>query len=209
MSPFHFPYLKLSPLFIFRYPFYAFRKIVVGELNLFKSDGTEQVLDIKLIHIHPGYNAITNENDIALVQLDTQITLNEKVNTICLPDKDTDIKPGTICTTAGWGTRRFLGKPSKPLVLARIPIVPTNVCNSTNSYAGNVKEKMICAGRSTGGLDTCQGDGGGPLTCEVSQGKNVLVGISSWGSGCAYPNRYGVYTEVQKHLQWISSIFDS
>lgn len=41
-----------------------------------------------------------------------------------------------------------------------------------------------------------QGDSGGPLICPVASGKYTLCGIISWGIGCARPEYYGVYTEV-------------
>ncbi len=179
---------------------------MVGELNLFETEGTEQEHNMKLIHIHPNYNPLTNENDIALINLEGKVTLNDKVNTVCLPSNKTNFQPGTVCSTGGWGTTRYLGRPSKPLVLARVPLVSSEVCNSTVAYRGSIKEDMVCAGNSDGGLDTCQGDGGGPLTCEIRPGKHILVGISSWGNGCASPNKYGVYTDVRKHLNWIESI---
>ena len=65
---------------------------------------------------------------------------------------------------------------------------------------------MLCAGSDSGGIDTCQGDGGGPLVCEISNKRYVLSGVSSWGNGCGLPGRYGVYTDVRKYLDWISSI---
>lgn len=49
----------------------------------------------------------------------------------------------------------------------------------------------MCAGRATSPVDACQGDSGGPL---VADGK--LVGIVSWGEGCARPSFPGVYTRV-------------
>eukprot|EP00794_Sanderia_malayensis_P003627 gene3627-4141_t len=195
-----------------RLPFYAFRKVMVGELNLLETEGTEQELRIKFVHIHPGYNSSTNENDIALISLGGKVAFNDRVNTICLPGSTTpttQLRPGTVCSTAGWGTTRYLGRPSKPLVLVRLPLVSTDTCNGTNAYRGTIKDGMLCAGRSRGGLDTCQGDGGGPLTCEIRPGKHVLVGISSWGSGCANPNKYGVYTDVRKYLSWIKGIIEA
>ena len=41
------------------------------------------------------------------------------------------------------------------------------------------------------GTDTCQGDSGGPLAV-VEDGKYVLVGVVSYGAGCASSSP-GVY----------------
>merc|ERR1719253_2393926 len=57
---------------------------------------------------------------------------------------------------------------------------------------------MLCAARE--GKDACQGDSGGPLIDKIT-GK--LVGITSWGYGCADPNYPGVYAKVQDQIVWI------
>jgi trypsin len=53
---------------------------------------------------------------------------------------------------------------------------------------------MFCAGvQSTGGKDSCQGDSGGPI---IDKSTRVLLGLVSWGEGCAQAGKPGVYTRV-------------
>ena len=84
-----------------------------------------------------------------------------------------------------------------------IPLITNLECDT--AYKGQITERMICAGLAAGGKDSCQGDSGGPLIVKDNKGKDVLVGVVSWGQGCAKPNKYGVYSNVASVADWIKA----
>lgn len=59
-------------------------------------------------------------------------------------------------------------------------------------------DRMFCAGRFEGEIDSCHGDSGGPLVY-----NNILIGIVSWGYACAFENFPGIYTNVAGFYSWI------
>uniref|UniRef100_A0A8C2EJK0 Peptidase S1 domain-containing protein n=1 Tax=Cyprinus carpio TaxID=7962 RepID=A0A8C2EJK0_CYPCA len=69
-------------------------------------------------------------------------------------------------------------------------------------YNGRITDTMICAGKLEGGVDSCQGDSGGPLVIKENS-LWWLVGDTSWGDGCAFRNKPGVYGNVTYFLDWI------
>ena len=79
---------------------------LTGEYNLRKVDGTEQVIPIDQIFIHPNFNppATLADYDVALIKLKEPITFNNDVRTVCLPTRD--FPPGTNCHVTGWGNTR-------------------------------------------------------------------------------------------------------
>ena len=60
-----------------------------------------------------------------------------------------------------------------------------------------------------GGKDACQGDSGGPLVTKATgvDAGYSLIGVVSWGQGCAAPNLYGVYAEFSQFIPWVAEQF--
>ena len=83
---------------------------------------------------------------------------------------------------------------------ASVPLVSKSRCDK--AYPGQIHDSMLCAGLDQGGVDACQGDSGGPLVCEYN-GRWFLEGATSWGYGCAFPNKFGVYAQVRYLKSWL------
>jgi trypsin len=104
----------------------------------------------------------------------------------------TEPAAGALSVVSGWGTLSS-GSSSLPsqLQAVEVDITSRSACDSAYASYGGITENMICAAVPGGGKDACQGDSGGPLVVGSS-----LVGIVSWGVGCAEANYPGVYSNV-------------
>uniref|UniRef100_A0A8C4R714 Peptidase S1 domain-containing protein n=1 Tax=Eptatretus burgeri TaxID=7764 RepID=A0A8C4R714_EPTBU len=123
----------------------------------------------------------------------------EYIQPICLAEEIQSFIPGSMCHIAGWGSSHsvFL-----KLQEASVPLVSRETCMNEMADSYVITNHMICAGYAQGGTDTCSGDSGGPLICE-KEGREWLVGVTSFGVGCAQTNRPGIYAHVSSLLPWI------
>uniref|UniRef100_A0A3P8WKN2 trypsin n=1 Tax=Cynoglossus semilaevis TaxID=244447 RepID=A0A3P8WKN2_CYNSE len=175
--------------------------IVAGDYSLSIYEGKEQEILPHYLVPHPGFDKDTNNNDLMLIKLRSPIYMNSYVSIALLPRQDASIDEGQMCRVSGWGlTSAYDSQIPSTLLTVKVPIVSTQLCNSSDSYNGNITHSMICAGFRDGGKDSCKGDSGGPLVCE-----GRIYGLVSWGKGCAAPSFPGVYTAVSKFRRWIDN----
>ncbi|XP_034285942.1 zonadhesin-like [Pantherophis guttatus] len=181
-------------------------RIVVGATDLSKLPDDVQTHTVSKVVLHQDYNPLTEENDIALIKLDSPVTFNDYVQPACLPRVTMGSETNfTSCFATGWGiTAENSVRTSDVLQEAKLNILDTQKCNSSDWYNGAMSPHTLCAGYEEGGIDTCQGDSGGPLMCKTSPTSLFyILGITSWGKGCGEANSPGIYTSVQQFLEWI------
>ncbi|KAL0626774.1 Transmembrane protease serine 5 [Plecturocebus cupreus] len=158
---------------------------------------------VERIISHPLYSAQNHDYDIALLRLRTPLNFSDTVGAVCLPAKEQHFPKGSQCWVSGWGhTDPRHTYSSDMLQDTVVPLLSTQLCNSSCMYSGALTPRMLCAGYLDGRADACQGDSGGPLVCPDGDTWH-LVGVVSWGHGCAEPNHPGVYAKVAEFLDWI------
>ncbi len=165
------------------------------------SDPKARRVAVKQLVVHPQWNKGTNDYDVALLELAAPVTPGPTITPIRFATTSQEPPAGSPLTVSGWGATKQGGAGSILLMTVDVPVVPLSRCNQPTSYDGDITPRMVCAGRDEGGKDSCQGDSGGPA---VNIGAEpTLVGVVSWGHGCAKPWKYGVYTRVGAFADWI------
>lgn len=166
-------------------------------------EGTEQLLQVSEIFMHENYVTRTADNDIALLRLATPIVYTAYAVPVCLPTRplaERSLWTVRQHTVSGWGKRSENGPVSHILRRLKVPWIPTQQCLKESGVA--LTKNMFCAGYIEGQQDSCQGDSGGPLVTKYKE-TVFLLGIVSWGKGCARQGYYGIYTRVSNYLEWI------
>ncbi|CAB3232984.1 unnamed protein product [Arctia plantaginis] len=172
-------------------------------------DGEGTVISVSRVVAHESYNNTTYDNDVAVLFLSSNLQLSASVQSVSIPFQGETLPFNSRVVTVGWGRTVVGGVASN--VLRQVPVLTVNraVCYERyQAYANlfnapwSINDNMICAGLlDIGGADACQGDSGGPL---VHNG--IVVGVTSWGLGCALPLYPGVYAKVSRYSNWIDDL---
>ena len=174
-------------------------RVLVGSPRLRSDLATPDgvlVLGVSAVYVHPKFSEATMRYDAALLTLDHSIP---GVRTIALADASPHA--GSTVSAAGWGATTEDGG-AMPMHLRSVvlKVGTSSSCKRGNATAGEYfSPSMLCA--SNPGRDTCSGDSGGPLI-STHNGHAVLIGITSFGEGCADANHPGVYTRASAIRAW-------
>jgi len=189
--------------------------VILGEHNV--CDGVNEggkLIKVKKMTLHPDYNSRTIDNDIAVLELAEDLTFTKKIKPACLPSSETKDYSGSASTVSGWGGTIGYGpndqQPQQPRqctlkeTIVKLLKGSDPMCSKYLKTSSS-KIKLCAFAKDT---DACQGDSGGPLTVPEN-GKYTLVGVVSYGSGCASSSTPGVYVRVQGFLPWIKNLISS
>ncbi|KAJ0182502.1 hypothetical protein K1T71_001871 [Dendrolimus kikuchii] len=174
-----------------------------------------QEYNVQKVFTHPSYNANTLQYDITVLRLATSVPFTPTagaavtINRACLPPAATTSYTDQRCWVSGWGKNMFgvQGQYQQILKKVDVPIVAPGTCQAQlrtarlgPTYVLDTTS-FICAGGEAN-KDSCTGDGGSGLVCQVN-GQWVVVGLVSWGLGCAAANVSAAYVNIAGLLPWI------
>ncbi|KAJ7410033.1 coagulation factor IX-like protein [Pitangus sulphuratus] len=182
---------------------------VWGDFDKYQREVKEQKIAVERSWTHPHYDSNDYNGDIALLYLSSAVVFNEYAIPICLPSPglaallSEEGRPGVV---SGWGATHARGSTLRFLMKVRLPLVSLERCQRAMDRL--VTDNMLCAGHGTAAADACKGDSGGPFTAS-HHNTWFLLGIVSWGEGCAQQGKYGVYTRVANYIPWIKEVVES
>ena len=181
-------------------------RAVTGTVDIDSATATRIAIDRQVRH--PGYRQIVPgapRDDVMLMHLATPAAGTP----IGFAEGGQGTTTGTLLHVAGWGSTSYnpvndaYGPGSPVLRQVGVRVQPDADCVDAYGERAFHPDDMVCA--SLPGHDACAGDSGGPLV-DGTGPTALLVGVVSWGTGCAMRRYPGVYSLVAHNHCWIDSM---
>ena len=159
---------------------------------------TQQFSYSRRVHsymINPEYVQLKVSGDVCTVQMSEPVEYNVFTQAICLSHTSSEHQFAKNDTfVAKWS------KNSNQIIEARSTVISHDDCNSM--LDGKLQLEQGCSAQNELLLDPCDGDSGAPVVSNVATSL-VLVGITTFGQGCAQSNRPNIFTKPLFHKSWI------
>ncbi|KAF4520557.1 hypothetical protein B566_EDAN008756 [Ephemera danica] len=184
-------------------------KLISGTNDL---QSTDRVIhDIKSIAIKETYVGEANSwaNDIAVIEVEVRSNFDSSlfIDLHKGPPGTGIESPETAVKIVGWGSETEGGPMSDILLEADLAVHDFTTCNERYvEFGATLQDNLhICAAAVDGKRGSCEGDNGGPLLYMDEAAGPVVVGLMSWGLGCARPGYPAVYARTSSHCDWIKA----
>merc|ERR1712055_1126599 len=152
--------------------------------------------DVSSLKWHEGFVSDGSQgfpNDIGILRFDSALT-GTNTGPAKLPAAGTDVQ-NKQCIISGFGITDA-GSIASTLQKKTITCLSDDECTNIISVANPAMH--VCVSHPTG--SSCNGDSGGPLTCDGS----TLIGLTSFGVVGCPDDTPGVYCRVSNYLNWIN-----
>ena len=160
--------------------------------------------------------------DACLIRVEKDMTTDYNVDLIpCMPDNINNIDKynGAACWNAGWGTPQLDELYLNDMHSIGLNLMSRSYCTDHSFW--EVEKDYMCGGlppnKSTpmngwkhvtaGGKETCHGDYGAPLICDID-GTAILIGVNSLGdlTECGLDGKPAIHLNVRSITYWIDHV---
>lgn len=155
--------------------------VVTGRLDI-SDTSAGQASSVRRVIVYPGWDPSTKDGDAALLQLGT-VTSAPAMPLASDPGDLSLLDPGTPAVIAGWGrTDPYSESTPSQLQWAQTVVQAPAYCSQQTSNAGGSFDSsdQVCAiDAPSDNTSICNGDSGGPLLAQRSDGTWIEIGITS------------------------------
>ncbi|XP_032934542.1 cathepsin G-like [Catharus ustulatus] len=168
--------------------------VILGAHNIHDEEQSQQRIRAKKWVIHPNFHREGHVNDIVLLKLETNATINAYVRTISLPRHNEGVRVGTECEVAGWGLTSLERRKTDVMMKVVLEVQNDTLCKPR--FRKYQRQSMMCVGDESRRKSTYKGDSGGPLVCN----KKAHGIVSRARKRHIFPE---VFTRVSYFEPWI------
>ncbi|XP_006903125.1 PREDICTED: granzyme H-like [Elephantulus edwardii] len=167
--------------------------VILGAHDIDLQENTQQKIPVKKAIPYPIFINGSGSNDIMILQLKTKAQLTAAVGLLPLPGESDQVRPGQVCSVAGWGRITVNETTSK---LHEVDLIIQEHFQCERHFRNYDRISQLCVGDPQKQKCSFKGDSGGPLVC-----RNVAQGIASYGNLAGTPPR--IFTKISTFLPWI------
>ncbi|XP_009288273.1 PREDICTED: plasminogen [Aptenodytes forsteri] len=171
-------------------------RVFLGIQNLNAAEPSLQIQSVQKVLKEPS------GADIALLKLNSPVTITDHVKPVCLPETSLMVERNTVCFLTAWEKTRGSDTDNR-LKDMEFPVLENRVCNHPEFLNGSVKNHEFCGGFTFGSIGNCQAEVGGPLVCQ-DKDRFVQYGVTSWGLDCTQPSK-PVFVRIPNFVSWIKN----